>query len=112
MNDEFENNLMRIAVMPRHDETRAWKADILALAQREAHALPLKRLLPPPRLMLSWAAAWVVICVLRFSEPPNPAPNNLDHFTVATTARDRGADANSSSPTLFAYHTYLTLNEP
>jgi hypothetical protein len=105
-NDDFEKKLHELTNSPRRpDPTAAWKADILARARREADAIPINRMLPPPWLMVGWAAAWAVILAMNFSTPRD-----------ATTGVSAGIAASDSAtprnevPTLLAFHQRMNLN--
>ncbi len=111
--DEFEKKLHTLTgALHRPDPTPAWKAEILARARREAAAIPFKRTLPPRSLMFGWAAAWVAILVMDFTAPSNPAPEtNLFVGVPASKPEPKGVPpADSTAPTLFAFHQRMNLN--
>ena len=117
--DDFEKKLFAMAAaLRRSDPTRAWKADILARARREADAitmkkaLPLKRTLPPKWLVLSWAAAWIAILAMNLTAPKDATPRATGGFagTDASGAHTASTDLRASPQTLLAFQRSMNLN--
>lgn len=98
--DDFEKKLHALTgALHRPDPTPAWKADILARARREADAAPVKRLLPPRWLLLSWVAGWAFVVGLNLTSPTSTSPSSTSQ-NVTHSAEPPPP----SSPTLLAYH--------
>ena len=110
--DEFEKKLRALtSALRRPDPTAAWKSDILARARREALVIPMQRALPPRWLMLSWAAAWVAICVLHFTAPAEVTPPSA--AAMASTDPDHPSldvSPSASPQTLVAWQRRMDLN--
>lgn len=107
-NDDIEKKLRALTgALHRPGPTPAWKADILARARREADAIPITRTLPPKWLVLSWAAAWVVILALNLTAPKDAA-SPATHGFAATHAPS--GDLSASPQTLLAFQRIMNLN--
>jgi hypothetical protein len=108
MNDDpFERQLRALSAgLRRPDPTPAWKAEILARAQREA-ATQLPVGLGPPRwLMLSWATAWAAIVLLYVTAPQEGITR--DGPETAQVQQPRTApDSPNERTTLLAYEQRL-----
>ena len=106
-NDDFEQKLQALThALHRPDPTPAWKADILARARHEAGAVPFKTV-PPRWLMLSWAAAWVVIALMSFT-----TPRDVDQSAASNLAASHAAvpHTTTSPETLIAFQRHLNFN--
>lgn len=111
MKDDFEKKLIALAgALHRPDPTPAWKAEILAQARREADAIPIRGLLPPRALVLTWAAAWTAIALMTFSTPQDAAQHPAS--TLATSRADWSQETSftTSTATLIALDRQYALN--
>ena len=111
--DDFEKKLHALTgSLHRPDPTPAWKADILARARREADAVPMKRMLPPRWLMLTWAAAWAAILTLNFTAPRETTASGARSVADSKTKLSPSpvTPPQNDVPTLLAFHHHLNLN--
>ena len=111
MNDDaFEKKLReRIGVVQRPDPTRAWKADILARARREADAIPHERLLPPRWFIAALGVAWLVIFLMNAATPHDVSPGGMRAVAAVPKASARGGLTDGDSWTLLAFHNRMNL---
>jgi hypothetical protein len=114
MNDDpFERQLRALSAgLRRPDPTPAWKAEILARAQREAATQLPVRLGPPRWLMLSWTTAWAAIVLLYVTAPWDEAVR--EGVETAQAQQTAHPDRASDTSTLIAYEQQLqrTLELP
>ena len=111
--DEFENKLRAVTrSLHRPDPTPSWKADILTRANYEASATPVSHTLPPRWLLVTWAAAWLVIALLGLTTPqPDDRHLGVDLAAAdSTKGSGSGSVLDSSPQTLIAFDNRLHLN--
>ena len=109
MNDDFEKKLRaltRATGLP--DPTRAWKADILSTARREAAAAR-RSLTPPPLLIGAWAVAWAAIIILSLSTPRDTGDTSFSNLAGSGTGPQQESPDAPPSQALIALERQYNL---